>query len=875
MKAKSRLSQSLDVKIWGYLQEYFDKFSRAPPSILDAYEYVQGRDSLLRRTKKQVLEMSIKRFFEEKRPEISDKLPGKSTGDVGEMGFPEKTALFRENLSKISANKDAGCVLNDENNALSQKEALKSGYYSLKNEEIVKDQFCDISGSKRKNKTEKINENYDPPKGILFDDLGGIDECIDEILEYIVMPLMHPEVYSYIGVLLHGPSGCGKTLLANAIASEIGLPFISISAPSIVSGMSGESEKKIRDMFNEAKSIAPCLIFIDEIDVVTPKRENAQREMERRIVAQFLTCMDDLSLDKTDGKPVLIIGATNRPDSLDPALRRAGRFDHEICLNVPSEIGREKILQTLLKKVRLSGDFDYRKLAKMTPGYVGADLSSLVTASGIVAIKRIFRLLQDNSSLNEKELPQSNMNSSSSLDKSNNQVSRTGLNSYISHDFQNTAIIQRFLKTYPNTLPDDVLSLMCITIDDFLEALPKIQPSSKREGFATVPDVTWADVGALKSIRMEMQMAIVQPIKNPELYERVGITAPSGVLLWGPPGCGKTLLAKAVANESRANFISVRGPELLNKYVGESERAVRQVFSRARASAPCIIFFDELDAIVPRRDDSLPESSARVVNTLLTELDGLNDRRGIYVIAATNRPDIIDPAMMRPGRLDKPLFVELPSEDERYEILKTLTKKTPISSSVDLLQIAKDQRCQNFSGADLAALVREAAVVALKNTFFIDSSSEKMLQNDFRDIPLYIEQDRYYNLNRRYGYLIIDWDSYMYKFGIRVAFSGTFGHPCVACLYIYSGRMTRSLKQQPLEGARFFSKHGYGGTAPNGTKKNGAGKANWGTEGSEIELSEYMKKGRRPSNPQSTSVKWMDFDRPSREGSPEAIKMDD
>ncbi|KTW26720.1 hypothetical protein T552_02726 [Pneumocystis carinii B80] len=787
MKAKSRLSRCLDDKIRGYLDEYFDRYLEAPAGVLEAYEYVQGRDSLLNRTKKQVLEMSIKRVLEEKGGEITGKNHRKSHGDVEKDHSIEKEAFFRENLSGIKAKKESESVLNSEGDVVYQKELLKSGNSSLNNEEIMKDQFYGISESKRRNKTEKsdipnkrskVNGNYNPPKGIMFDDLGGIDECINEILEYIVMPLMHPEVYSYIGiqiprgVLLHGPSGCGKTLLANAIASEIGLPFISISAPSIVSGMSGESEKKIRDMFNEAKSIAPCLIFIDEIDVVTPKRENAQREMERRIVAQLLTCMDDLSLDKTGGKPVLIIGATNRPDSLDPALRRAGRFDHEICLNVPSEIGREKILRTLLKKVRLSGDFDYKKLAKMTPGYVGADLSSLVTTSGIVAIKRIFRLLQNNTSSNEKTLTQSNMNSSNSSDKNNNHAFNMDLNSFVSDNFQNTAIIQRFLKTYPDTLPDDVLSLMCITIDDFLEAIPKIQPSSKREGFATVPDVTWADVGALKSIRMEMQMAIVQPIKHPELYERVGITAPSGVLLWGPPGCGKTLLAKAVANESRANFISVRGPELLNKYVGESERAVRQVFSRARASVPCIIFFDELDAIVPRRDDSLPESSARVVNTLLTELDGLNDRRGIYVIAATNRPDIIDPAMMRPGRLDKPLFVELPSEDERYEILKTLTKKTPISSSVDLLQIAKDQRCQNFSGADLAALVREAAVLALRNTFFMDLFTEKILQNDFHHIPLYIEQyhfdkafltirpsvsdkdrDRYYNLNRRYGCL--------------------------------------------------------------------------------------------------------------------------
>ncbi|KTW31997.1 uncharacterized protein T551_00679 [Pneumocystis jirovecii RU7] len=783
MRNKARLSQSLDDKVQLYLKEYPDKSLKTLFHIPYIYEYLQSCDPVLRRTKKHVLEMSIERVLKAQNANFEDKYYKEDNLDSKSF---ENIAENSNSMDKDIMNKEIVSVWNTDKDFFSEKISSKSTSYSLENE-VSKDQSHNVSRVKRKqridedeafHKREKINGSYNPPKGISFDDLGGIDDCIDEILEHVVMPLTHPEIYTHIGiqlprgVLLHGPSGCGKTMLANAIASEIGLPFISISAPSIVSGMSGESEKKIRDIFNDAKSIAPCLIFIDEIDAVTPKRENAQREMERRIVAQFLTCMDDISLEKTDGKPILIIGATNRPDSLDPALRRAGRFDHEICLNVPNESGREKILRTILKKLRLSGDFDYKKLAKMTPGYVGADLNSLATASGIVAIKRIFKLLKNNV-LDEKINSQLNGKKLHYIDKKGKEdISYMDLDSqYMSDASENTSIIRHFLKTYPNTLSDNDLSLMYITIDDFLEALPKIQPSSKREGFATVPDVTWADVGALKSIRIEMQMAIVQPIKRPELYERLGITSPSGVLLWGPPGCGKTLLAKAVANESCANFISVRGPELLNKYLGESERAVRQVFSRARASAPCIIFFDELDAIVPRRDDSLPESSARVVNTLLTELDGLNDRRGIYVIAATNRPDIIDPAMMRPGRLDKPLFVELPSDDERYEILKTLTKKTPMASSVDLLKIAKDERCRNFSGADLAALVREAAVLALRCTVFTDVAAEKKINYDFQTDPLFVDhchfekafssvrpsvsekdRDRYYSLNRRYGY---------------------------------------------------------------------------------------------------------------------------
>jgi ribosome biogenesis ATPase len=468
--------------------------------------------------------------------------------------------------------------------------------------------------------------------------------------------------------------------------------------------MSGESEKKIREVFDEAKQVAPCILFIDEIDAITPKRETAQREMERRIVAQLLTCMDDLSLEKTNNKPVLLIGATNRPDSLDPALRRAGRFDREIGMTVPDEEARMNILRKMCQKLRLSGDFDFRSLAKLTPGYVGADLNALTAEAGVHAVQRIF------TSMNVK---------SCEMD-----IDMEETRSILSK-----GAISQFLHSNTEPLSQQELEHLFINQEDFMAALKKVQPSSKREGFATVPDVSWEDIGALSGIRDELRMAVVEPVKHPEFFQRVGILAPVGVLLYGPPGCGKTLLAKAVANESHCNFISVKGPELLNKYVGESERAIRQVFARAQASAPCIIFFDELDALCPARsNDSDAQSSSRLVNTLLTEMDGMQGRKNVYVIAATNRPDMIDPAMLRPGRLDKALYVDLPTVDERLDILKTVSRKSPLDSSLDLAQIAADPRCDGFSGADLASLVREAAVAALRASFknLTDMTVEKV-----------------------------------------------------------------------------------------------------------------------------------------------------
>ena len=549
--------------------------------------------------------------------------------------------------------------------------------------------FADEPPAKKRKAAPKVDRS--PPSHVSLADLGGVDHVIEELEDLLVLPLLQPAVFTSSkiqpprGILLHGPPGCGKTMIANAIAAELGVPFVTLSAPSIVSGMSGESEKALREHFEEAKKMAPCLVFIDEIDAITPKRESAQREMEKRIVAQLLTCMDDLALEKTGGKAVIILAATNRPDSLDPALRRGGRFDKEINLSVPNEEMREQILRALTRDMSIAGALDFRNLARATPGFVGADLNDLVSTAGSAAIKRRLDAMKTEAVEMDLDL-------------------QDGASATLRQ-------LRQLIKHAKDTSTEG-LTALAITERDFLTALPKVQPSSKREGFATIPETTWTDIGALQSVREELLTAIVEPIRHPERYARAGITAPTGVLLWGPPGCGKTLLAKAVANQSRANFISVKGPELLNKYVGESERAVRQVFVRARSSIPCVIFFDELDALVPRRDDSLSESSARVVNMLLTELDGLSNREGIYVVAATNRPDIIDPAMLRPGRLETLLFVDLPCEDERVEILQTLVRDLGIDLGSTLEHIAR--RCEGFSGADLGSLVRRAGYYAVK-----------------------------------------------------------------------------------------------------------------------------------------------------------------
>lgn len=690
----------------------------------DIYSYVLTKDMSMQRMKKHMIQRTIEKVWSELIANEDEE-------------FKDYPLYNPQEENDEEAEESV-----DENNlvAITEKNDMNKGIVDSWNAKKRTTSTSAPSSSGKKIKKPKLKDRSPPDSDLTS--LGGMDDVVAQLMELVGLPILHPEIFATTGIepprgiLLHGPPGCGKTSIANALAGELKVPFISLSAPSVVSGMSGESEKKIRDIFQEAKQIAPCLIFFDEIDAITPKRDGgAQREMEKRIVAQLLTSMDELSFENTNGKPVIVIGATNRPDSLDPALRRAGRFDREICLNVPNEISRLHILKKMASSLKIDGAIDFDRLAKLTPGFVGADLKALSTAAGTCAIKRIF-----------KNYTPYKDSQSSDIDMDSDSLSEKNTANLI--DPLPLEIITNFIKAFPNPLSEEQLQQLSITYDDFLKALPTIQPTAKREGFATVPDVTWNNVGALSNVRIELNMAIVQPIKRPELYEKVGISAPAGVLLWGPPGCGKTLLAKAVANESRANFISIKGPELLNKYVGESERAIRQVFTRARASVPCIIFFDELDALVPRRDTSLSESSSRVVNTLLTELDGLNDRKGIFVVGATNRPDMIDPAMLRPGRLDKTLFIELPKRDEKIDILRTLIKSngTPVADCLNLETIIDDERVRNFSGADLASLVRESSVSALKRSFFknneIQSVGENDLDKEFEDLSVGVEDQQ-------------------------------------------------------------------------------------------------------------------------------------
>lgn len=585
---------------------------------------------------------------------------------------------------------------------------------------------------KRKSGPKEVDRS--PPTGVSILDIAGVDETLDRLLDEVWFPLCAGEAcekmgYRYDnGVLLHGPSGCGKTTLAHAVAGSVGAAFIPVSAPSVVGGTSGESEKNIRDVFDEAIRLAPCLVFFDEIDSIAGRRESANKGMESRIVAEIMNGMDRIKQQTPLGKNVVVLAATNRPDFLDPAIRR--RFSSEIDMGMPSELAREHILRSLTRDLSLGDDVDFRELAKMTPGYVGSDLQYVVKAavSGSCRGKLEDLLLRARGLRPDDYLPAA----------SQKQRDWVLLEEHRAAPWEESRI----------------------TMAQFRTAVSRVQPASKREGFSTIPDTNWSNVGALEDVRKKLEMSIIGPIKNPELFTRVGIKPAAGILLWGPPGCGKTLVAKAVANESKANFISIKGPELLNKYVGESERAVRQLFARAKSSAPCILFFDEMDALVPKRDDSLSDASARVVNTLLTELDGVGDRSGIYVIGATNRPDIIDEAIRRPGRLGTSIYVGLPSAEDRVAILKTLYRNTvararrdaeaktatttaPDDADVDMTgvavpgphtadtatnagtreadleKVALDMRCTGFSGADLGNLMQAAAQACLERAYLM------------------------------------------------------------------------------------------------------------------------------------------------------------
>ncbi|KAI9104105.1 ribosome biogenesis ATPase RIX7 [Phlyctochytrium arcticum] len=729
-------SRTLQGQLEDRIYDLLDKHEKQQPEIFQCppddnamLAFLRANDVVLarkpERNVRQAIPAALKRYKssrDEGSSEDSDSYPNDQLEETNLVEYKDTNAM-NQSLMSLYVQKSSSdgpvyaqssektVIQTTEKGPLASLLADKAGKVGKRR---IKENGNDTRDPKRSKKSAGGEEpaSWETPTTRLAD-VGGMDMSIGTILELIGLPLKHPELYAHLGIeapkgiLLHGPPGCGKTMLAHAIAGETGVPFLNISAPSIVSGMSGESEKKIREVFEQARDLAPCILFFDEIDAITPKRETAQREMERRIVAQLLTCMDDISLSKTDNKAVIIIGATNRPDSLDSALRRAGRFDREIAIGIPNEDARKKILEKLCEKMRIGGQVFFDALARQTPGYVGADLKALAAEAGRIAVKRIFSKLSVG-------LPDRELNANAMEISNSTMGGVNGLSSKMTSDAAHRQLVA-LLTAHSETFTEADLATLNVEHDDFLAAIKIVQPSAKREGFATVPDIEWADVGALGSVREELRMSIIEPVKHPEIFARMGISSAMGVLLYGPPGCGKTLLAKAVANDTHCNFISVKGPELLNKFVGESERAIRMVFARAQASAPCIIFFDELDALCPARsNDSESQSSSRLVNTLLTEMDGMQGRKQVYVIGATNRPDMIDPAMIRPGRLDKPLYVDLPTAPERLEIFKAITRKTPLAADLNLEEVAYHPKCEGFSGADLAALVREATMGAIR-----------------------------------------------------------------------------------------------------------------------------------------------------------------
>jgi transitional endoplasmic reticulum ATPase len=499
---------------------------------------------------------------------------------------------------------------------------------------------------------------------ITYEDIGGLGDAVGRVREMIELPLRHPELFKRLGVeapkgvLLHGPPGTGKTLLAKAVANETNANFYTIGGPEIMSKYYGESEEKLRNVFQQAEKNAPSIIFIDEIDSIAPKREEVSGEVERRIVAQLLSLMDGMS---SRGK-VVVIGATNRINAIDPALRRPGRFDREIEIGVPDRNGRLEVLQIHTRGMPLDKDVNLEKLADISHGFVGADLQALSKEAAMRALRKV--------------LPEIDLSS--------------------------------------ENIPADTLRKIIVTMQDFVDVTKEMEPSAMREVFVEVPDVKWEDIGGLGDIKQELQEAVEWPLKYQGAFTYADATPPKGILLYGPPGTGKTLMAKAAANESQANFISVKGPELLSKWVGESEKGVREIFRKARQAAPCIIFFDEIDAIAPTRGGDFGNShvTERVISQLLTELDGLEILTNVIVIAATNRPDIIDPALLRPGRFDRLLYVPPPDRDSRIQIIKIHTRKKPLTEDVTIEQLA--DHTDGYTGADIASLSSAAVMLALR-----------------------------------------------------------------------------------------------------------------------------------------------------------------
>ncbi|KAM1295418.1 hypothetical protein ACFX2H_015227 [Malus domestica] len=528
--------------------------------------------------------------------------------------------------------------------------------------------FCEGEPVKR--------EDEERLEDVGYDDVGGVRKQMAQIRELVELPLRHPQLFKSIGVkppkgiLLYGPPGTGKTLIARAVANETGAFFVLINGPEIMSKMAGESESNLRKVFEEAEKNAPSIIFIDEIDSIAPKREKTHGEVERRIVSQLLTLMDGLK----SRAHVIVMGATNRPNSIDPALRRFGRFDREIDIGVPDEVGRLEVLRIHTKRMKLADDVDLERVAKDTHGFVGADLAALCTEAALQCIREKMDVI----------------------------------------DLED------------ETIDAEVLNSMAVTNEHFQTSLSSTNPSALRETVVEVPNVSWDAIGGLDNVKRELQETVSIPVEHPEMFEKFGMSPSKGVLFYGPPGCGKTLLAKAIASECQANFISIKGPELLTMWFGESEANVREIFDKARQSAPCVLFFDELDSIATQRGNSVGDAGGagdRVLNQLLTEMDGMNAKKTVFIIGATNRPDIIDPALLRPGRLDQLIYIPLPDEASRLQIFKACLRKSPISKDIDLAALAR--YTHGFSGADITEICQRACKYAIREDIEKDIERER------------------------------------------------------------------------------------------------------------------------------------------------------
>uniref|UniRef100_A0AAQ5XVF9 Transitional endoplasmic reticulum ATPase n=2 Tax=Amphiprion ocellaris TaxID=80972 RepID=A0AAQ5XVF9_AMPOC len=547
--------------------------------------------------------------------------------------------------------------------------------------------YCEGQPIKREDEEENLND-------IGYDDIGGCRKQLAQIKEMVELPLRHPGLFKAIGVkpprgiLLYGPAGTGKTLVARAVANETGAFFFLINGPEIMSKLAGESESNLRKAFEEAENNAPAIIFIDELDAIAPKREKTHGEVERRIVSQLLTLMDGLK----QRAHVVVMAATNRPNSIDPALRRFGRFDREIDIGIPDSTGRLEILQIHTKNMKLSDDVDLERIATETHGHVGADLAALCSEAALQAIRKKMTLI----------------------------------------DLEDESI------------DADLLNSLAVTMDDFQWALSQSNPSALRETVAEVPQVSWEDIGGLDEVKRELQELVQYPVEYPDKFLKFGMTPSRGVLFYGPPGCGKTLLAKAIANECQANFVSIKGPEMLTMWFGESEANVRDVFDKARQAAPCILFFDELDSIAKSRGGGAGDAGGaadRVINQILTEMDGMSDKKNVFIIGATNRPDIIDAAILRPGRLDQLIYIPLPDKPSRRAILNANLRKSPVARDVDLEYLSGIT--DGFSGADLTEICQRACKLAIRESIEAEIKAERQRQNrpgipmdeDFDPVP--------------------------------------------------------------------------------------------------------------------------------------------